>query len=236
MAEPKGGRKLTIQPGMLTSLHARKHSTGPHDALHELAIRHAEHLGTTALALARKHMQHTGLARERVPLIDVDGSDSLLDTADNIEHLHKHAIAHVMQKCVRLVRAEQCRVCQAVRVRQLREGQHGLAGSARVVNADARCWPSSIVRGMSGKKVRRWAASQVVEVVVAAHCRWGGVAVGRDEGGRRGGASWPSRGASPPSITWLLFPLTDFCWTIGSQDRNQIIKRSRLALFSCHMH
>jgi hypothetical protein len=37
-------------------------------------------------------------------------------------------------------------------------------------------------------------------------------------------------------ITWLLSHLTDFCREIGSRDRNQKVKRSRLALFSCHVH
>ncbi len=50
-----------------------------------------------------------------------------------------------------------------------------------------------------------------------------------------GGIMSLSCGGSWPSITWLLSPLTDFCQTIGSRDQNQIIKRSRLALFSCHM-
>ncbi len=51
-----------------------------------------------------------------------------------------------------------------------------------------------------------------------------------------GGVMSLSRGGSWPSITWLLSPLTDFFQTIGSWDWNQIIKRSRLALFSCHVH
>ncbi len=36
-------------------------------------------------------------------------------------------------------------------------------------------------------------------------------------------------------IMWFLSCLTDFCWEIGSRDWNQHIKRSQLALFSCHM-
>jgi hypothetical protein len=37
-------------------------------------------------------------------------------------------------------------------------------------------------------------------------------------------------------ITWLLSHLTDFCREIRSWDRNQKVKRSQLALFSCHVH
>jgi hypothetical protein len=37
-------------------------------------------------------------------------------------------------------------------------------------------------------------------------------------------------------ITWLLSHLTDFCQEIRSRDQNQKVKRSRLALFSCHVH